>query len=132
MKLYKCAWPNGDVSVVLARDKLDALVRLDEWGDAAMNMVTEIRVFMADFVLANGPALLALRARLGALPEEQYEAARELADETDVAAPEICVQFCERTEDETMRSLSSFVHACEVAALQLAQQAELDAVPGDA
>jgi hypothetical protein len=34
MPLYLCRWPNGDCSVVWARNKEDAIVELDQVGNA--------------------------------------------------------------------------------------------------
>jgi hypothetical protein len=48
MSLYKCEWPNGDVSFVLARDKADAMVRLDEFGAAEPRMISKLSEFMID------------------------------------------------------------------------------------
>lgn len=48
MPLFKCEWPNGDVSFVLARDVDDAILRLDEFGDAERPMLTKLSEFMID------------------------------------------------------------------------------------
>ena len=37
MKLYRCLWPNGDVSIVWANNKLHAIDLLDEVGGACNN-----------------------------------------------------------------------------------------------
>ena len=34
MPVYLCRWPNGEVSIVQARDKTDAIFRLDEFDNA--------------------------------------------------------------------------------------------------
>lgn len=34
MPLYLCRWPNGDCSVVWARNKQDAIAELDQVGNA--------------------------------------------------------------------------------------------------
>lgn len=49
MKLYKCSWPNGSFSFVLARDKLDAIELLDEWDSADIAWLKEVKSFMVDF-----------------------------------------------------------------------------------
>jgi hypothetical protein len=49
MMIYRCDWPNGDVSFVLAEDEVDALFRLDEIGGAEEHMLTEQPEFMIDF-----------------------------------------------------------------------------------
>jgi len=49
--LYKCAWPNGDVSVVYATNEEDAIEWLDEVGGAEPEMLTELAAgtFMLHF-----------------------------------------------------------------------------------
>lgn len=42
MKLYRCDWNNGDVSLVWAEDESDAIFVLDEEGEASLDMLTEI------------------------------------------------------------------------------------------
>lgn len=55
MKLYRCLWPNGDVSVVLARNKTDAIFELDEVGGATPSYLEEIvDTFMVHFVPVQG------------------------------------------------------------------------------
>ncbi len=48
MPMYKCEWPNGDVSFVLASDVEDAISQLDELGDADASMIKRVREFMID------------------------------------------------------------------------------------
>ncbi len=48
MPLYRCEWPNGDVSFVLASDVDDAIEQLDEWGSATPKMIKRLRQFMID------------------------------------------------------------------------------------
>lgn len=48
MPLYKCEWPNGDVSFVLARDVDGAIERLDELGEAEPPMLTKLSEFLID------------------------------------------------------------------------------------
>jgi len=49
MRLYKCEWPDGDVTMILARNKEEALDDLDEIGNADIEMLTEVRSFMVTF-----------------------------------------------------------------------------------
>lgn len=42
-KLYRCAWPNGDVSLVYAGNIEDAIWLLDEVAEALPEMITEVR-----------------------------------------------------------------------------------------
>lgn len=48
-----CRWPNGDLSFVSARNKEDAVIRLDEWDNAEMAELRQIREFMVDFRLSD-------------------------------------------------------------------------------
>ncbi len=48
MPLYRCEWPNGDVSFVLADNVEDAVVKLDEWGEATPRMIRRVQQFMID------------------------------------------------------------------------------------
>jgi hypothetical protein len=53
-----CArWPNGDVSFVSARNREDAIIALDEWDNAELAELRQIRDFMVDFRLANSGGL---------------------------------------------------------------------------
>ena len=47
--MYLCRWPNGDFSVVSARTKSDAIVMLDEWGNAEQATITRMNDCMFDF-----------------------------------------------------------------------------------
>jgi hypothetical protein len=51
MAMYLCRWPNGDFSVVSARTKSDAIVMLDEWGNAEQATITRMPDCMFDFRL---------------------------------------------------------------------------------
>lgn len=51
MAMYLCRWPNGDFSVVSARTKSDAIVMLDEWGNADQATITRMTDCMFDFRL---------------------------------------------------------------------------------
>ena len=48
-----CRWPNGDVSFVSARNKEDAVIMLDEWDNAELAELRQIRDFMVDFRLTD-------------------------------------------------------------------------------
>jgi len=48
-----CRWPNGDLSFVSARNKEDAIIMLDEWDDADLAELMQIRNFMVDFRLTD-------------------------------------------------------------------------------
>ena len=67
MPLYRCEWPNGDVSFVLADDVQDAIVKLDEWGEATPKMLRKVTQFLID--LSPQRDVLAQRAKLRALLE---------------------------------------------------------------
>jgi hypothetical protein len=42
MGLYRCLWPNGEVSFVVAKDESDAILHLDEFGEADEEMLSEV------------------------------------------------------------------------------------------
>ena len=48
-----CRWPNGDLSFVSARNKEDAIIQLDEWDNAELAELRQIRSFMVDFRLTD-------------------------------------------------------------------------------
>jgi hypothetical protein len=50
---FMCRWPNGDVSFVSARNKEDAVIMLDEWDNAELAELRQIRDFMVDFRLTD-------------------------------------------------------------------------------
>ena len=51
--LVLCRWPNGDCSVVLARTQEDAIVALDEVGNAEGCPITQVRTFQMHFALTD-------------------------------------------------------------------------------
>ncbi len=51
MPLYLCRWPNGDVSVVMARNKTDAIIQLDEFDNAEYAEISRLNEFLVDFAL---------------------------------------------------------------------------------
>ena len=51
MAMYICRWPNGEFSIVNARTKDDAIVMLDEWGNAEQASLKRIPDCMFDFRL---------------------------------------------------------------------------------
>lgn len=51
MAIYLCRWPNGEFSIVNAKTKGDAIVMLDEWGNAEQASLTRITDCMLDFRL---------------------------------------------------------------------------------
>jgi hypothetical protein len=53
MPLFLCRWPNGDCSVVWARNKEDALVDLDQVGNAEGCPIRQVRAFQVHFVLTD-------------------------------------------------------------------------------
>jgi hypothetical protein len=48
-----CRWPNADLSFVSARNKEDAIVMLDEFGNAEQAELRQIQDFMVDFGLTD-------------------------------------------------------------------------------
>ena len=53
MPNYCVRWPNGDFSVVSAKDKVEAVMLLDEEGDADMCDIHPLPNFMAHFTLGD-------------------------------------------------------------------------------
>ena len=53
MPLFLCRWPNGDCSVVLARTKADAIIELDQVGNAEDCPITQVRTFQLHFALTD-------------------------------------------------------------------------------
>ena len=53
MPLFLCRWPTGDCSVVLARTKEDAIVELDQVGNAEACPITQVRTFQVQFALTD-------------------------------------------------------------------------------
>ena len=51
MPLFLCRWPNGDCSVVWARDKQEAVFELDQVGNAEVCPITRLPFFQVHFVL---------------------------------------------------------------------------------
>jgi len=52
MPMFMCRWRNGDPSFVFAADDDDAIVQLDEWGNADHAELTRIKHFMVDLALS--------------------------------------------------------------------------------
>src|SRR4029453_7772384 len=53
MPLYLCRWPNGDCSVVWARTKEDAIIELDQVGNAEGCPLISLRQFQVHFRLTD-------------------------------------------------------------------------------
>jgi len=51
MAVYICRWPNGEFSIVNARNKAGAIELLDEWGNAEQASLTRMTDCMFDFRL---------------------------------------------------------------------------------
>jgi hypothetical protein len=50
---YLCRWPNGDISIVSASSKREAIIQLDEWAGAHPSQVYALGSFKADFGLTD-------------------------------------------------------------------------------
>ena len=57
MPAYLCRWMNGDVSLVMADDRDDAVIRLDEFGNAEEAELYEIEDLMVDLRLEDDGTL---------------------------------------------------------------------------
>lgn len=53
MAIYLCRWPNGEFSIVNAKTKNEAIVLLDEWGNAEQAILTRLNDCMFDFRLGD-------------------------------------------------------------------------------
>lgn len=51
MQNFLCRWPNGDLSIVAARDRNNAIIILDELGDATEAELFETKNLLLDFKL---------------------------------------------------------------------------------
>jgi hypothetical protein len=52
MSIFLCRWPNGDVSIVSARNKDDAIEALDEFDNADHAEISQLKAqFLVDFRL---------------------------------------------------------------------------------
>ena len=51
LRLFRCDWPNGDVSFVLAENENEAIFELDEVGAAEEAMLTEVVTFQLHLAL---------------------------------------------------------------------------------
>ena len=54
MPVFLCRWPNGDVSIVSARNRDDAIVALDEFDNADDAEISQLKEqFLVDFRLSD-------------------------------------------------------------------------------
>ena len=53
MAIYLCRWPNGEFSIVNAATKEDAIILLDEWGNAEPASLKRMPDCMFDFRLTD-------------------------------------------------------------------------------
>ena len=51
MPIFLCRWPNGEVSIVSAANKNDAIVALDEFDNADHAYISQMPEFLVDFRL---------------------------------------------------------------------------------
>jgi len=51
MSVFLCRWPNGDLSIVAAKNKEEAIIGLDEFGNADHADIFHIGDFAVDFKL---------------------------------------------------------------------------------
>ena len=80
MPLFLCRWPNGDCSVVWAPHKEDAIVELDQVGNAEACPITQVRSFQLHFVL-NEQGKLMLEALGEGTEEEIFSFAYPVLDQ---------------------------------------------------
>ena len=53
MAIYLCRWPNGEFSIVKAESRVDAIEKLDEWGNAEQAIISRMNDCMFDFRLSD-------------------------------------------------------------------------------
>jgi hypothetical protein len=80
MPLYRCEWPNGDVSFVLADDVQDAIVKLDEWGEATPKMLRKVTQFLIDLSPQRDVLAQRVKLRSQGRPDDHGEPTWTLAD----------------------------------------------------
>jgi hypothetical protein len=68
MAMYLCRWPNGEFSIVNATTKDDAIVLLDEWGNAEQASLKRMPDCMFDFRLRDDGEI-----ELGDIGEATYD-----------------------------------------------------------
>ena len=51
MPVYLCRWPNGTVSIVQARNKTEAIIRLDEFDNAETSEISKLDELLLDVCL---------------------------------------------------------------------------------
>jgi hypothetical protein len=56
--MFMCRWPNVDLSFVSSRNKEEAIVMLDEWGDAEVTELRQVQDLMLDFSLTDDGELV--------------------------------------------------------------------------
>jgi hypothetical protein len=97
-----CRWPNGDLSFVSARSKEDAIIMLDEWGNAELAELKQIQDFMVDFRLTDDGELdfHALGERV---LDEIWERAYPVLAQTRLTAPTDGAGELTLTGQETIR-----------------------------
>ena len=79
MPVFLCRWPNGDCSIVSARNKDDAICALEEVGSARPEWLRPIAHFMVHFLLTDEGAL-GLEAFGGHTEDDISEAYPALVD----------------------------------------------------
>ena len=57
MPIFICRWPNGDLSILAAKDKDDAICRLDEIDNAETAHVFRVSDFLLDLKLVDDGTL---------------------------------------------------------------------------
>ena len=81
MAVFLCRWPNGDVSIISARTKREAIVHLDEFANADRAMIVRMNDFLIDLNL-NDQGELELSRFGDATHEELMERAYPVLWET--------------------------------------------------
>jgi hypothetical protein len=113
--LYLYRWPDGDVSLVYANSPVEALVQLDEFGEAVTEGLVKFDQFLANFRLNDRGAIVLDRFSEAVGPEFWTRSYPLLAE----AFAELDMDPCEERDRLT---------AVEVRRIKKAVEAELDRV----
>ena len=113
--LYLYRWPDGDVSLVYANSPVEALVQLDEFGEAVTEGLVKFDQFVANFKLNDRGAIVLDRFSEAVGPEFWTRSYPLLAE----AFAELDMDPCEERDRLT---------AVEVRRIKKAVKAELDRV----
>jgi hypothetical protein len=108
MPIFLCRWPNGDISIVSAPNKNDAIVALDEFDNADHAYISQLKEFMVDFRLNDAGRLELAQFGEGTLDAIMTKAFPELektllSDELDETSEAYAAAIRQAVEVERKR-----------------------------